>query len=151
MQGRWGVMRSYSAVSSTSSFRSRQSRFLPFEKARDCVRALGFTARKDYHNFWKSERPQYLPCCPHEVYRKKWIDYPDFCNFSRHKRFVDPRLLKQTKQDDHFLSRANVRASALYWFSNLCEDYVKNFEFEPVVSAPQVSFLCRKKGSTTDE
>lgn len=53
--------------------------FLPFAEARKIVRAHRFKNRREFRRFIKEGRlPEGIPCCPEEVYKKKFRGMGDF-------------------------------------------------------------------------
>ena len=58
-------------------------RFLPFEEARDYVRKLGFTGKKEWEEWLASgERPHDIPFHPNDTYRDEgWKSWPDWLGY----------------------------------------------------------------------
>lgn len=59
----------------------RSARFLPFEEAREYVRKFGFTSRKQWKQYSKTDRPTFIPGNPAQVYTTEWTRYADWCGY----------------------------------------------------------------------
>jgi len=60
-------------------------KYKSFGDAREYVRSLGIKNQNQWEKFAKSkDKPQDIPSAPHLVYKKEWINFPDFVgNYSR--------------------------------------------------------------------
>lgn len=62
--------------------------FLPFDQAKQFVRALGLKSVKEWNEWCQGDsRPEDIPSAPGLVYRNEgWVGMPDFCGYEAPKR-----------------------------------------------------------------
>ena len=62
----------------TGRIAHQKKEFLPFEKAREYVRALGLKNTEEWNEWRKSKRPENIPAIPNIIYKKEWKGIGDW-------------------------------------------------------------------------
>ena len=64
-----------------------------FKQARKFARSLGLNSSTDWREYRKSKKcPDDIPYYPNRIYKKEWIDWPDFLDVKpRHLSFEEAR------------------------------------------------------------
>jgi hypothetical protein len=56
-----------------------RQRLMPFDQAREFVRALSLNSVTEWHAYCKSgKKPKTLPTAPYRIYGKEWVGWGDF-------------------------------------------------------------------------
>lgn len=56
----------------------RNENYLPFEEARNVVRAEMLHSRSAFEHWWDREKPKTIPRFPYRVYTQEWVTWNDF-------------------------------------------------------------------------
>eukprot|EP00947_MAST-08B_sp_MAST-8B-sp1_P003397 g3397.t1 len=90
---------------------------LPFQRARDAVRALKMTSQEEWKEWSKSgQRPSNVPSSPHKVYKGKgWVSWPDWMGYKpKNTKAISDQMLPFERARDAV--RALKMTSLKEWF-----------------------------------
>ena len=87
----------------------KHNQMLPFDKAREFVRALGLKNYPDWYAYCKSgKRQSNIPAYPNETYKKEWKGMPDFLGIDRIAN--KDRKFKSFKEARKFVRLLNLKS-----------------------------------------
>ena len=127
----------------------RKDSYMPFERARDVVRALGFTSSSDWNAFCRErnldiESPwNLIPSNPHKVYKENgWSGWPDFLGYRPGKRGSGQSF--RSYRDARSFARSLKLSSSTQWFA-YCRGELANLGKKPndIPSSPQSTYKQR--------
>jgi hypothetical protein len=81
----------------TNSIDPRKRVFLSFEEAREYIHSLGMKSLKEYKQWAKTKRPDFIPSSPYKKY-KEWKGFPDWIGYkiTQWRPYEEAKLFAQS-------------------------------------------------------